>query len=192
MFLSTPHSFCSDYKSAVEDYTKVIELKPDFAEAYEKRAEALMESIPHYKFDSRKAADDKFNEIMRRVIDDLAKAISLKPEMYLTKKNYFNLGAAKYKLGQYEDALNTLNKAVEAPNTEEEFYALEYDFYQIRGEVKFALKDYQGAVGDYTEALNGSLPLSDYTRKEILKLRAKAYWKLHRYADWAKDTIKSF
>ena len=38
-------SFCSDFKSAVKDYSKVIELKPDLKEAYEKRADATASAL---------------------------------------------------------------------------------------------------------------------------------------------------
>ena len=65
-------SFCSDFKSAVKDYSKVIELKPDLKEAYEKRADAtgmIINSISYKPFEKEK---------FYQVISDYEKAIEFK------------------------------------------------------------------------------------------------------------------
>ena len=63
MFENDEQSFCSDFKSAVKDYSKVIELKPDLKEAYEKRADAIGMSINGISYNT--SEKDKFDKLLK-------------------------------------------------------------------------------------------------------------------------------
>ena len=62
MFENDEQSFCSDFKSAIKDYSKVIELKPDLKEAYEKRADAIGMSINGISYNT--SEKDKFDKLI--------------------------------------------------------------------------------------------------------------------------------
>lgn len=62
-------------------------------------------------------------------------------------KEYFNTGLEQYKQKQYEQAIKSLDKAIEInPDYQAAF--------QIRGNVFFALKEYDNAFEDYCEAID--------------------------------------
>lgn len=72
-----------------------------------------------------------------------SKKIKSEPNDY---KNYFERGTASFKLYDYENALNDLNRAIELNNK----YS---DAYANRGAVYYALGQIQNAMNDYNIAL---------------------------------------
>ncbi len=78
---------------AIQDYTKAIELNPNYNDAYYNRGSAKYE-IEDY----------------RGAIEDYNKAIKLNPN---SDKAYYNRGAAKITLGQKDDGCLDLSKAGE-------------------------------------------------------------------------------
>lgn len=63
---------------------------------------------------------------------------------------YTNLGFALNRKGQFEEAIKVLTKASQL--TSEEIHL--YKIFDLRGFSKLNLKDYEGAVSDFTEALS--------------------------------------
>ena len=82
-----------DYKGTIEDYTKAIELNPNFSEAYFRRGFAK-DTLQDYK----------------GAIQDYTKAIELNPN-YVDA--YYNRGIAKIDLGQKDSWCLDLSKAGE-------------------------------------------------------------------------------
>ena len=115
-----------DYQGAIEDYTKAIELKPDFAEAYINRG-----------ISRRNLSDYK------GAIEDYTKAIELRPDF---AEAYKNRGYSRLKLSDYKGAIEDYTKAIEFKPD----YALAYN---NRGASRSNLSDNKGAIEDYTEAI---------------------------------------
>jgi len=122
-----------DYYGAISDYTKAIELNPNYI-SYNNRGVAKGE-LKDYK----------------GAIADYNKAIKLHlnkkyGDFHIVATAYNNRGVAKDKLKDYYGAIADYTKAIELdPN-----YA---DAYLNRGAAKADLKDNYGAISDYTEGI---------------------------------------
>jgi tetratricopeptide (TPR) repeat protein len=82
----------SDDEGAIEDFTRAIDIDPEYADAYYNRACA--------KYDLDDCAG---------AVEDYTKTIELDPKY---KDAYYNRGCAKYDLGDSTGALKDLRKAV--------------------------------------------------------------------------------
>ena len=115
------------YESAIADYDMAIQLRPDYAIAYNDRG------VVKGKLGEYKAA-----------IEDYDKAIDLKPDYAMA---YNNRGMARSALRQHEAAIEDYNIAIDlAPG-----YA---DAYYNRGNTKSALKEYKVAIAGYDKAID--------------------------------------
>jgi tetratricopeptide (TPR) repeat protein len=115
-----------DWHGAETNFDRAIEMKPDFAFAYNNRGIAK-----------------KIRHDWAGAIDDYSKAIELKTNFALA---YNNRGFARYVLSELDDALDDFNKAIE----------LKPDFayaYNGRGITKYKKGDLDGAISDYTKAI---------------------------------------
>ena len=82
-----------DYRGAIADYDRAIELKPDYADAYYNRRI------------SKSALGDYYGAIA-----DYSRAIELKPDF---AEAYYNRANAKSELGDYEGAKADRKRAIE-------------------------------------------------------------------------------
>jgi Flp pilus assembly protein TadD len=132
---NSPHLLCSRgnvynnkgyYNKAIRDCTKAIELKPDFAEAYNNRGKACYE-----------IGD------LDQAIRDYNKAIVLKPDFALA---YNNRGAAYGRMGDYDRAIRDSCKAIEL----KPYFA---EAYSNRGNAYNGMGDFGQAIHDYTKAV---------------------------------------
>jgi tetratricopeptide (TPR) repeat protein len=115
-----------DYEGAIKDFTKAIELYPDFPSSYDNRG------ITKARIGDYEGA-----------IKDFTKAIELKPD-YPTV--YYGRGLSKAYIGDYEGAINDFTKAIELdPNY--------VSAYNNRGNAKTLIGEYEGAIADYTKAI---------------------------------------
>ena len=110
-----------DYKGAIEDYNKAIELNPNYALAYSIRGAAKGE-LKDY----------------RGAMQDYNKAIEFNPN---DASAYYNRGNAKSYLIDYRGAIQDYNKAIE-------FNPNHADAYHNRGLAKSYLKDNRGTSLD--------------------------------------------
>ena len=116
----------SNYREAIKDYTKAIELDPALTQAYNNRGIAKAE-LKDYQGE----------------IEDCDKAIEIDPKNAYA---YNNRGAAKSELGYYQEAIEDFNQAVRIePN--------DTKFYYNRGIAKKKLGYYQEAIKDYDKAI---------------------------------------
>lgn len=116
-----------DPRGAVAEYTKAIELNPDCAELYMKRAIAKGESQDY-----------------RGAIADYTQVIKLDHNNFYDNA-YSYRGTAKEILQDYNGAIADFTKAIEVnPNA---------GVYLSRGNSKFRLQDYNGAITDFTKAI---------------------------------------
>jgi tetratricopeptide (TPR) repeat protein len=111
---------------ALNDYSKAIQLNPDYADAYYNRGALLLN-------------ENKIDE----ALNDFNKAIQLNPG---DAKAYSNRGALLLKENKIDEALDDFNKAIQL-NPD---YA---DAYYNRGNVFYSEKRYEEAISNYTEAI---------------------------------------
>lgn len=116
-----------DLSRAIELYTQMLALKPDYAEAYNNRG--------NVKFD----LGDKDG-----ALSDYNKAIELKPDYAMA---YYNRGIVKRKLDNLSGALSDYDKAISLKPD----YA---DAYNNRGWLKIGLGDLAGALSDCNKAID--------------------------------------
>lgn len=127
-----------DYRGAIADYTKAIELNPAYSDVYINRGNAPAHSNAYYNRGTTKNDLEDY----RGAIADYNKSIELNPDF---SDAYYNSGQAKYRLQDYQGAIYDYSKAIE----------LKPDFlaYYNRGLNKFNLQDYRGAIADYNKAI---------------------------------------
>jgi tetratricopeptide (TPR) repeat protein len=119
--------------AAVESYTKAIESKPDYAEAYVKRGLA------------RRAAGD-----LAGSIEDYEKASSIDPSATSNNRfvaeSYSNRGYNKLNEMDVDGAIWDFTRAAE-------IFPDEADHYYKRGHARLIKEDFSGAVADFDKAL---------------------------------------
>ena len=149
-----------NYRGAIADFDRAIELKPDYAEACFFRGGAKVVlgdydgAIADYdraiKFKPDKAGAYFLRGIAKRglgdhdsSIADFDRAIKLNPD-YVDA--YYNRGNAKSKLDDYHGAIADFDRAIESKPDEA-------TAYYNRGFAKSGLGDYRGAIADYDRAI---------------------------------------
>jgi tetratricopeptide (TPR) repeat protein len=119
--------------AAVESYTKAIELKPDYAEAYVKRGLA------------RRAKGD-----LAGSIEDYERAASIDPKATRNNRDvaesYSNRGYNKLNELNVDGAIEDFTKAAE-------IYPREADHFYKRGHARLIKEDLEGAIADFDNAL---------------------------------------
>jgi len=112
--------------AAVDDFTKAIDLRPDYFRAYHNRGIAW----------SSKQKYDK-------AVSDLVRATELRPNHL---SSYRHLGDALMKKKDYDEAVGIFDKAIELqPDA--------YDLYHNRGSAWRKKGEYQKAIEDYHRAI---------------------------------------
>ncbi|HOY32579.1 MAG TPA: tetratricopeptide repeat protein [Bacteroidales bacterium] len=120
-------SSTGDLAGAIEDYSKAVEIKPDYLVGY-----FNMANVKHGLNDSKGA------------IEDLNKAIRIRP---VYPEAYFNKAIIHQNMGMYDSALNDINKVITFK------FKLD-EAYKIRGNTKSQLGEDTAAINDYDKALN--------------------------------------
>ncbi len=132
-YIGNSHLALNSYQLSIENFTQLLILDPNDAEAYNNRG------IAYY-----------FLKDYDSAIQDYDKVIELDPNFVVA---YMNRGEAYRRLGQYNLALLDCNKAIELiPNS-----AIAYS---NRGEVYNSLLQYEKAIQDLNKAIELSPSLS--------------------------------
>jgi tetratricopeptide (TPR) repeat protein len=168
-----------DWDGAIADYTKVIESKPDDADAYIGRGDAKYAKgeLDGAMADYTKAADLKpdyamvyYNRGLVKqakgdldgAIADYSKGIELKPDSYLT---YYSRGIAKETKHDWDGAIADFNKAIEL-NPDDA------NAYDNRGYSKSTRGDVDGAMADFNKAIELN-PEDTYALKVLGYLKTR-------------------
>ncbi len=159
-FIGDISLFKDDYDHAIADYTQAIQLKPDYAEAYDSRGLAygrkreLDLAIADYdqaiqlKPDDATAYNNRgFAYVFRgdydRAFTDFDQAIQFEPDLAVA---YVNRGAIYGDRGDYDRAIADFDQAIQfKPN-----FA---DAYYNRGSVYDDKGDYNRAIADFDQAI---------------------------------------
>ncbi len=115
------------FMSALDKYSKVIQLSPNFAPAYFQRG------MCHYY---RKSYKDAIQDFSKALIEDAT----------ISKDVYNIRGWAYMEIEEYYLALSDFNKQIEIESYNP------YAYYN-RGSVKSKLNDYLGAINDYKKSI---------------------------------------
>jgi len=182
-----------DYAGAIDDFTRAIQKRPDYGDAYAKRGHAYVNieryrnaikdfdealkfplSFPAQTLSARGIAKSKLNDL-EGAIEDYSAAMELKPdEAWL----YENRGSLFAQSRKPESAMADFDRAIElAPRTSRP--------YMMRGMLKNQLKDYIGAKKDLEKALSISPDSID-----ILNYLGKAYYYLRDFARSREVTLR--
>ena len=162
-----------EFDRAIEDYTKAIELKPDFADAYCVRAFAYFigtgevnRAIKDYDEAIELRPDDADIYCGRglvyakkgefdRAIEDYNRAIKFKPDH---ANAYYCRGIAYFNKGDHDRALKDFDKVIELKPNYGEAYFNRALAYENKGDLDRALKDFDKAIKlkrDFADAYSG-------------------------------------
>jgi len=122
---------------SLSDFTKVIEIKPDYANAYYNLG------LIYYNQGN-----------LTQSLSDYNKAIEIDPSQAVP---FYNRGLLYAKQGIYAQAILDFTKAIELKPDYEEAYNNRGNVYKIQGDLVHALSDYDKAIGinpDFAEAYN--------------------------------------
>jgi len=183
----------NEYKRAIEDYGKAIELNPTLAEAYNNRGNAYAELNKHERaiedydraiglnpnyaeaYNNRGIAYANLNK-HERAIEDYDRAIELNPAL---AGAYNNRGIAYVELNKHERAIEDYDRAIELNPA---FAAA----YNNRGSAYAKLNQYERAMEDFSKTieLNPAFAAAYYNR-------GLAYAKLNQYERAMEDFSKT-
>ncbi len=178
-----------DFKGAIDDYSKAIKIDPNFATAFfnravsKKKIEDFQGAIDDYKKvieinPKDQLANQKLKEIEEylrqkassKSINDNKKATGINPKD-AEAEAYYNLGIAKFRLEDFQGAIDNYTKAIEINPTK----AL---IYLSRGKAKFDSGDLEGSFDDVFKAKElgseDAIQLLKKIRKEIELIKTKA------------------
>jgi hypothetical protein len=114
-----------NYRQAIEDLNRAIEIKPGYAEAYVSRGLAYNE-LGNY----------------RQAIEDLNSAIEINPEY---AEAYYNRGITYYHIGNYRQAIENYDRAIEIKPAYADAYYNRGAAYLMLGNKDFGCHDAQKA-----------------------------------------------
>lgn len=124
-----------DYEGAEEDFTRALELAPDFALAYLGRAAARMQrNTLAAKQDNAKPGESNRLNPLRLILEDLDALIKLNPTLPLA---YYDKGVVLAHAGDMTSALSAFNKAIELnPEFGEAYYNRGYVYLRLGDRVQ--------------------------------------------------------
>ena len=165
----------AEYKKAISDFSKSLELKPDYVEAYYGRGDAWI----------------KIGKL-KEAIDDFGKVLEIDPDYV---KAYYSRGFANLSLSKYKEANIDFKKALELKRNyieaqkgleETEVYlesikplnpnTANAEEYYSRGNARLKTGKFKEAIGDFDKALKLN---SDYV--EVYYSRAAAQFNIGQY-----------
>lgn len=173
------------YSSAINNFNKIIKVKPELVEPY------FLRGIAKYNLGDFRGADSDFTKVIElnpffadayhykgvtknmlndysSAIENYNKAIEYAPN---NEKIYVSIGITQNMLKQYENALENLNKAIKINKSLP-------SAYMVRGITKTALKKYDEAIDDFTEAIKlNPLSAEYYAKRGWAKYENEEYRK---------------
>lgn len=175
------HASLDQPQSALSDYSKAIELKPDYVEAYNNRGaiHSRLQDFSSAIRDQSKAIElaptlaeaysNRGNALMGRhdyaqAVVDYSKAINLNPH-YIDA--YFNRGLAYKELGRWPEALQDLSRILELKPDEAEAFG-------HRAVIHFLLRQYDRAWTDVRSCRHFGGFISDDFLRDLAALSGRS------------------
>jgi tetratricopeptide (TPR) repeat protein len=119
-----------DYGRAVQDCTQALRLDANNPEAY------LNRGLAHDRMGQFERAIADYNQLLQRRPDDF--------------RAYYNRGLAQFELGAYRKAIADYERSLHQPGLTQNVLA---EIYSDRGLAKLVLTDQDGAIADFSEAI---------------------------------------
>lgn len=141
------HKGREKFDDALADYTKAVELNPDYVNAYVSRGVTNSEMG---EYDSAFANFDK--------------AIEMEPD---NAEAYYNRGITYGRKGEYDNAFVNFNRAIELNSVHEEAYNARGNVYAEKGQ-------YDRAIADYDKAIKLTPDNVDFHHNRALAIGKKA------------------
>jgi tetratricopeptide (TPR) repeat protein len=178
----------SQLENAVADYTKAIDIKPDFLIAYIYRALANLDlmykvlsdlrekdGIDHgTELEKMEAAYKKTEAVFHeKMIADYTQVLKLNDNL---PKVHGELGRMYKEAGDYESAVACFNRALELNPDFREIYFLRFEVFELMG-------NYRAAIEDITRYLNGETHPLSYEPA----CRGDLYFKMAEYNNAVED-----
>jgi tetratricopeptide (TPR) repeat protein len=160
-----------EIKGTINLFNRAIQLKPDYAAAYNNRAMIFYHLLYHSISTDNQQEKDDFEKDKRshyiNAVADLTEAIRIRPfdAVYHVSRGVFHS-----KLGEHKKAVEDFSKAINYASDELK-NKLITDVLVFRGKEYLELNEYAKAIDDFSESLRLN-PKDD----DILLLRAKAYY----------------
>ncbi|MBD5173461.1 MAG: tetratricopeptide repeat protein [Bacteroidales bacterium] len=124
-----------DYPAAVTDFTKAIEVTPDFTLAYMMRAIARLRGLQaasamdNHSIDAGAISAESERMAKKSAMADIDKTISLSPDMAIA---HYNKGVLLLENSDYTSAINAFTKAIELrPELGEAYYNRGFAFFRL-------------------------------------------------------------
>ena len=173
----------NDYRGAIEDYTKAIELDPiwggivtcysnrgackslltDYRGAIKDFTKAI-ELFPDIKHYERRAFNKYLVKDFQGAIEDFTKVIKLDTTCFIC---FSTRADCKFSIGDFRGAIVDFTKAIELEPDNDGILTC----YWTRGKCNDNIKDYRGAIEDYTKAIKLKPDYSDlYINRAFTKL----------------------
>jgi tetratricopeptide (TPR) repeat protein len=167
---------------AIKIISKAIQLKADYAAAFNNRALLYCNPMDGFEFYLPPVYDSKDKINFRNAVADLTEAIKIRPFDALY---HLNRGLIHLRLGEHKEAIEDFSSAIKyASDALKDQLNTEVLIFNLRGKEYTELKDYDKAIEDFSESLSLK-PNHD----ETLLLRGKAYY-LAGEKDKAKADIE--
>jgi len=167
---NAPELSFGDYNKAIKFYDKAIQLKPDYAAAFNNRAMLFYYSGVFDDENDKVKEKTKIN--IRNAVADLTEAIKIRPFDTL-----YHLNRATFysKLGEHKKAIEDFSNAIKyASDALRDRLYTEILIFNLRGKEYTELKDFDKAIDDFSETLHLKQEYDDayLTRKKgILELK---------------------
>jgi len=173
---------------AINLFNRAIQLKPDYAAAFNIRAMIFQDSMYSFGLGLNEKQEDKIEKAkndFRNAVGDLTEALRIRPSdaVYYTNRAYFHS-----KLGEHKETIEDFTSAIHyASDTLRAKLETDVLIYNLRGKEYMELKEYGKAVEDYSKSLSlltDSMPdiddrpavfVKDYYGDTLL-LRGKAHY----------------
>jgi len=193
-----------EYNKAIKFYNRAIQLKPDYAAAFNNRAMLFY----HSGFFDNEDDKEKTKINFRNAAEDLTEALRIRPFDVIY---HLNRGTFYSRLGEHKEAIEDFSRAVKyASDVLKDRLNTEVLIFNRRGKEYTELKDYDKAIDDFSETLRLKQEYDDAlllcekesdkyyellrsfpNHDETLLLRGKAYY-LAGEKDKAKADIKEY
>jgi len=177
--LNNPGWLSDKYDKAINIFNKAIQLKPDYAAAFNSRAMIFFE-LEHICKLLSGSNDQKDNERLvelkkkikinfRSAVEDLTKAITIRP---FDAVYFLNRGVFHSRLEEHKEAVEDFSNAINfASDIIKERLKIDEKIFYLRGKEYTELKKYDKAIEDFSETL-----IVKPDHDETLLLRGKAYY----------------
>lgn len=177
----------AQYEDALADFTKAIDIDPDYARAYYKRGLTKGEFGAH---EERTGADEQVVDRYRDAIGDFTTALDCNPEYVAA---YTSRGFTRFRLGRFTQAVGD-NDGARAQFTaaiEDFTAALDRDpdyvqAYYLRGVTKDRVDELEAAVDDFDQAIDRGLETA-----EVYQHRAQTEIRLGDFHHARRDAVEA-